>query len=87
MALIIAITYSLTDDDSVGENIGNITQNLIVDANDNGGVNTPERVPNRVLNGTEIFTILLDTNWPLTGNILKLISHCLFLFFSLISNR
>lgn len=71
MALIIAITYSLTDDNSDGDNIGNITQNLIVDANGNVGVNNTTRV----LNGSEIFTILLETNWPLTGNILKPIAR------------
>lgn len=52
MALIIAITYSLTDDNNADLNIDNATENDT----------------NRILNATEIFTMLLKTNWPLTGN-------------------
>lgn len=64
MALIIAITYSLTDDNNADLNIDNATENRIIVANVDDTVNDA----NRILNATEIFTMLLKTNWPLTGN-------------------
>lgn len=64
MALIIAITYSLTDDNNADLNIENATENRIIVTNVDDTVNDS----NRILNATEIFTMLLATDWPLTGN-------------------
>lgn len=63
MALIIAITYSLTDDNNVDLNINKATEKQTNGTNGGGTVNTPEKL----LNATEIFTMLLETNWPLAG--------------------
>lgn len=70
MALIIAITYSLTDDDNADLNIDTATVKQTTGASGGGGdstVNTSERP----LNASEIFTMLLDTNWPLAGKVLR----------------
>lgn len=67
MALIIAITYSLTDENKVDLNIDSVTtEKRIIDTNGQNTINIPERI----LNASEIFTMLLDTNWPLTGKVL-----------------
>lgn len=65
MALIIAITYSLTDDKNIdGSGVENVTQPLTNDTDNDNRFNNRDRS----LNGTEIFTILLQTDWPLSGN-------------------
>lgn len=64
MALLIAITYSLTDDAAnVEPAINTVTEGRTTRTTANDIVN-----PVRILNETEIFTMLLGTNWPLTGN-------------------
>lgn len=64
MALIIAITYSLTDDNNVDLNIENASEKQTNGTNGGGGTVV---TPDRLLNATEIFTMLLETNWPLAG--------------------
>lgn len=67
MALIIAITYSLTDDNKVELNTDSATtEKRIIDTNGDNTIN----IPARILNASQIFTMLLETNWPLTGKVL-----------------
>ncbi|KAG4075552.1 hypothetical protein HA402_003377 [Bradysia odoriphaga] len=62
MALIIAITYSLSDDRSnIDPPINTATEARTSATTDDSIVN-----PVRILNASEIFTLLLGTNWPLT---------------------
>lgn len=68
MALIIAITYSLSDDSNNIDPTINTAVNTVNEARIS--VTTEDGIvdPVRILNATEIFTILLGTNWPLAGN-------------------
>lgn len=63
MALIIAITYSLSDDVQI------VDPNIITTVDPQKIVtNFDVNETARILNATEIFTMLLGMNWPIAGN-------------------
>ncbi|KAJ6637042.1 Peroxidasin [Pseudolycoriella hygida] len=64
MALIIAISYSLTDDSNIDVNTASVAEKP-KSTNDDGSVNVAINSKEKALNSTEIFTILLNMNWPL----------------------
>lgn len=79
MALLIAITYSLSDERNNIDPTINTAANTVTEGRISGTTNDVTVNPVRILNATEIFTLLLGTNWPLTGNKhFQAMTHCRF---------